>query len=161
QRLDLRGTRVSDAGLKDLAVLKSLQTLRLTEVTDRTLHTLKEVGLLHTLFEARGAAGRPTGPEDVTALDLQWTPRSDAALKSLRTLSLNFSRVTDAGLKELAPLQSLQGLDLGLTRVTDPGLKELAALKSLQSLGLKDTRVTDAGLKELAALKSLRTLELG
>ena len=34
------------------------------------------------------------------------------------------------------------------TRVTDAGVKELAGLKSLQTLDLRDTQVTDAGLKE-------------
>jgi hypothetical protein len=33
--------------------------------------------------------------------------------------------VTDAGLKELAGLKSLQALDLTFTKVTDAGLKEL------------------------------------
>jgi hypothetical protein len=33
--------------------------------------------------------------------------------------------VTDAGLKELAGLKSLQSLDLSRTKVTDAGLKEL------------------------------------
>jgi len=33
--------------------------------------------------------------------------------------------VTDAGLKELAGLKSLQSLDLFITHVTDAGIKEL------------------------------------
>jgi hypothetical protein len=41
------------------------------------------------------------------------------------------------------------GLDLSGTRVTDAGLKELAGLKGLQTLHLGGTRVTDAGLREL------------
>ena len=39
--------------------------------------------------------------------------------------------MTDAGLKELAPLKNLTALDLGDTQVTDAGLKELAPLKNL------------------------------
>lgn len=42
------------------------------------------------------------------------------------------------------------------TKVTDAGLRDLAALKSLRRLYLGDTPVTNAGLKELAALKSLQ-----
>ena len=64
-------------------------------------------------------------------------------------LSLGHTKVTDAGLKELAGLKSLQSLYLYSTDVTDAGLKELAGLKSLQSLLLGSTKVTDAGLKEL------------
>ena len=75
-------------------------------------------------------------------------------------LDLSGTRVTDAGLKELAGLKSLQSLNLWDTLVTDAGLKELGGLTSLQSLDLKSTRVTDAGLKELAGLKSLQRLYL-
>src|SRR5437879_4914416 len=39
---------------------------------------------------------------------------------------------------------------LNATKVTDEGLKILAPLKSVQQLYLQSTRVTDAGLKELA-----------
>src|SRR5437764_2879127 len=43
---------------------------------------------------------------------------------------------------------------LGASKVTDAGLKELADLTSLQTLLLDSTDVTDAGLKELSSLKS-------
>jgi internalin A len=75
--------------------------------------------------------------------------------------SRDASRLTDAGLKELAGLKSLRWLALINTQVTGTGLKELAGLKGLQGLDLRGTRVTDAGLKELAGLKRLQTLDLG
>ncbi|MCS6850257.1 MAG: hypothetical protein NZ700_03690 [Gemmataceae bacterium] len=99
-------------------------------------------------------------------------------------LALGGTRVTDAGLKELAGLKGLQSLDLLGTRVTDAGLKELAGLKLKElyipdqartDLGLKhylaavepptrlylsSWRLTDAGLKELAGLKGLQSLDL-
>jgi internalin A len=84
-----------------------------------------------------------------------------ADLESLQTLDLGITQVTGAGLKDLAGLKSLQTLDLGGTKVTDAGLKELAGLKSLQTLDLGGTKVTNAGLKELTGLKSLQTLHLG
>ena len=49
----------------------------------------------------------------------------------------------------MAGLKNLQALDLGRTKVTDAGLKELAGLKSLHALYLDGTQVTDAGLKKL------------
>ena len=92
-----------------------------------------------------------------------------AGLKSLQSLSLYGTPVTDAGLKELAGLKLTTlvlpfflsdrnlkyylaaiepiTLDLKGKQVTDVGLKELAELKSLQSLDLSHTPVTDAGLK--------------
>jgi hypothetical protein len=44
----------------------------------------------------------------------------------------------------------LQALGLGYTKVTDAGLKEL---KGLQVLSLRGTKVTDAGVKELQAAR--------
>ena len=73
-------------------------------------------------------------------------------------LDLCLTKVTDAGLKELAALKRLTKLGLTDTKVTDAGMKELAALKNLTSLILVNTKVTDAGLKELAALKNLTSL---
>ena len=45
--------------------------------------------------------------------------------------------------------EPLKMVDLVFSKVTDAGLKELARLKQLQSLWLGGTKVTDAGLKEL------------
>jgi hypothetical protein len=83
-----------------------------------------------------------------------------AALKQLQVLDLAYPPLTGAGLKELAPFTQLQTLNLSATEVSDAGLKELAALQQLQSLDLSQTKVTDAGLKELAALKQLQSLDL-
>ncbi len=83
-----------------------------------------------------------------------------AALKSLRALGLGGTEVTDAGLNELAPLNSLQSLSVDNTKVTDAGLKELAGLENLRALDLRFTKVTDAGLKEVAGLRGLQSLSL-
>jgi hypothetical protein len=60
----------------------------------------------------------------------------------------------------LAALKSLESLNLADTQVTDTGLKELAGLTSLQELDLTRVQITDGGLRELAGLKSLKTLDL-
>jgi internalin A len=118
---------------------------------------------------------RPTTPRSagyahLQSLNLHDTKVTDAGLKelagmkNLRKLNLSGCRsddrakVTDAGLKELAGHKNLQWLDLSYTQVTDAGLKELAGLKSLKELDLRVTKVTDAGLKELVALKNLQRL---
>ncbi len=81
-----------------------------------------------------------------------------AGLKSLQTLDVRGTQVTDAGLKELAGLKSLQRLYLNHCDVTGSGLKDLTGLKSLQILNIGGTSVTDAGLKEAAGLRSLQSL---
>jgi hypothetical protein len=52
-------------------------------------------------------------------------------------------------LKELAGVRGLRTLYLDRTQVTDAGLKELSGLKGLKNLYLSKTRVTKAGVKEL------------
>jgi internalin A len=69
------------------------------------------------------------------------------------------TKMTDAGLKELAPLKNLTTLNLTSTQVSDAGLKALAPLKNLTTLVLTGTEVTDAGLKNLAPLKNLTLVQ--
>jgi internalin A len=115
-----------------------------------------------TVTRDEKAPGKP-----VLTVNLSYTKVTDAGLKelaalqNLNTLNLRGTQVTDAGLKELAPLKTLTTLRLGKTDVTDAGLKELAALKNLTTLGLSETKVTDVGLKELATLKTLTALHMG
>lgn len=136
--LDLMGTEVTAADLKELATLESLHTLNLAlnKLTDDGLTNLSRLKSLHvlSLYATR-----------VTDVGL----KEFASLQSLHTLDLRALHVTDVGLKELAGLKTLKSLDLGGTQITDVGLKELAGLRSLQHLDLSSTRVTDAGVKEL------------
>ena len=53
-----------------------------------------------------------------TARPLQWT-------RTLQTLRLRDTKVTDVGLAHLKGLTKLRFLDLGKTAVTDAGIKEL------------------------------------
>ena len=74
-------------------------------------------------------------------------------MHNLKSLSLDRSNITDAGLKEVAKLQNLKYLSLDNTRITDVGLKEVAKLQKLEWLRLDRTNITDAGLKEVAKLQ--------
>jgi Leucine-rich repeat (LRR) protein len=167
--LDLRGTEVKDAGLKELKVLKNLSSLNLfaTEVTGAGLKELKDL-------------------KNLTSLNLSFTQVTDARLKelaelkNLSSLNLQNTKVTNAGLKELKELKNLTYLDLFGTQVTDAGLRPLREIGLLHALSrahgkggsrptsaaevlsmdLSDTQVTDAGLKELADLKNLTFLNL-
>ncbi len=141
--------RVDDEGLKELAGLKSLQSLNLpsTQVTDAGLKSLADLRSLHS-FAINGTAVTDAGLKEL------------AALKNLQLLSLGGTAVTEAGLKELAALTRLRWLDLGGTAVTEAGLKELAGLKALHTLVLRNTPVTDAGLVHLQNLTNLKALDL-
>jgi internalin A len=115
--------------------------------------------------KGRGRASRADG--SVVGVSLIYAAVTDAELKELaplkdlRKLALQGNpEITGAGLKHLAPLEKLEELDLGRTRVGDAGLKELAPFQELRSLNLWIALVTDAGLKNLAPLKELQSLNL-
>lgn len=72
-------------------------------------------------------------------------------LRSLRAVTLGFTKVTDAGLVHLAGLTELEELGLAQTAVTDAGLSHLKALKKLKRLDLAGTKVTDKGAADLKA----------
>jgi internalin A len=156
----MRRTRVMFTALVPL--LLAVGEVHADEAEDRAVEAVKKVR--GKLTRDENAPERP-----VIAVNFVGGRVRDAQLKELvphlakfeklQKLSLPFL-VTDAGIKELAPLTQLRTLELLGCQVTDAGLKELAPLKNLQSLMLKRTDITDAGLKELAALQNLRDLDV-
>jgi internalin A len=78
----------------------------------------------------------------------------------LKDLRLDYTGVTDGGLKELKGLRNLKSLSLNGTRITDDGLETVGGLRRLEVLILENTRITDIGLDELAGLSSLSVLSL-
>lgn len=143
--LDLRDTRVTDAGLMTLRGLEKLSYVILPgALTDRKLQALRENGLLHALPLAGTNDGmRPTRDEDLTFL------------------SLFSTQVTSAGLKELRGLKNLTHLNLRGTQVSDEGLKDLEDLKHLRRLSFRTTKVTGDGLAALVSgLRDLANLEI-
>lgn len=105
--------------------------------------------------------------KSLTTVGLGHTGITDAGLEKLgkltqlNTLYIDNTLVTDAGLKELKPLQHLLSLGMGHTRTTDAGLMSVREITYLSTLYLDNTQITDAGLKELKTLKYLTTLGLG
>ena len=70
-------------------------------------------------------------------------------LSKLQLLSLDRTKVTDAGLEHLKGLSNLEWLYLRGTKVTNAGLEHLKGLSNLMGLGLVGTKVTDAGVQRL------------
>jgi endonuclease YncB( thermonuclease family)/Leucine-rich repeat (LRR) protein len=92
-------------------------------------------------------------------------PTTDACLVHLRglphlkRLELT-SKITDAGLAQLAESTGLKHLDLGGAPITDDGLKHLAGLTAVEVLHLGYAHITDAGLSHLVRMHQLRHLTL-
>ena len=78
----------------------------------------------------------------------------------ISSLDLARTKVTDAGLKAIAPMKNLTELRLDGTAVTDAGLDSLKGLAALEYLNLYNTKVTDAGIQKLASLPKLKALYL-
>src|SRR5262249_19534637 len=106
--LEMWGQPLKDAGLKELAHLKSMRmvNLAITLVSDAGMKEL-------------------AGLKNLQSLSLSSTKVTDAGLKelagltNLQSLNLCGTKVTDAGLKHLAGMKNLQWLDLSGTKITD------------------------------------------
>ena len=85
---------------------------------------------------------------------------TEADLRTVVELTLSYTPITDAGLKDLAKLKGLTHIYLNNTNITDLGLKELAKCKQLKSVSLQRTKVTDAGIRSLVKLPNLVELDL-
>jgi len=85
-----------------------------------------------------------------------------SALTRLKRLIIDgtATKVTDAGLANLAGMTELRGLFIPDTNVTDAGLMHLSRLPNLLALDLRGTKVTSAGVMRLVKLRQLEYLEL-
>lgn len=106
--------------------------------------------------------------KSLETLDLRKTNVSDAALthlaslSTLRILKLEYSpQLTDKGLNDIAELSNLLELDLAFVPVTDQSITSLTKLKSLQKLYLYGTQITDQGIQKLPELPALEVLFVG
>ena len=79
-------------------------------------------------------------------------------LTTLRSVSINYSEVTNRGLQHLHGCPHLKHFSAYRTAIDDEGLKVLAELDTLEDLELLDTHVTDQGLQYLSRLPRLRWL---
>ncbi|HEY3967373.1 MAG TPA: hypothetical protein VGM05_22625 [Planctomycetaceae bacterium] len=106
-----------------------------------------------------------SGPR-VISLTLDGTRITDAGLSHLRgmahlrTLSLAATEISDAGAQMLKDVPSLRHLDLRRTRLTNSSLAPLVALRQLELLNLSGTLVDGAGLTCLSKLPNLKALIL-
>lgn len=84
-----------------------------------------------------------------------------SGLTSLKTVSLNWTGVGDAGLAHLKGLTQLESLGLErCANVTDAGLAHIKGLVNLKDLSLPQTKVTDAGMECVKNMTKLTWLDL-
>jgi uncharacterized membrane protein len=77
------------------------------------------------------------------------------------TLKLNKLPVRDEDLKTIGRFVNLRRLELNFSDITDAGLRELTVLKQLKTLSISGTKITYKGLTEaIPAFSKLRTVTL-
>ena len=112
------------------------------------------------VFTRKGAFGQ------LKSLGFGYSKISDAGLRNLENLpalecmNVSIPEITDEGVAHVAKVKTLVLLRLNGTALTDEGLRHLAGHKRLHHLELNNTRITDAGLAHLAENTALKTLFL-
>ena len=140
------GSKLTDAGIRRLAVRPSLKEIYLTPATNVTDASLAILGQVRS----------------ITTLQLPGCRVTDAGLAHLAGLKLDHldvsgAGITDAGLAGLLASKQFQTLGLADTSLTSAGLTALPGQRLLRGLGLDRTQVDDAGLARLATLPGLGT----
>lgn len=142
----------TNAGIGQLSRLSSLKNLRVYSC-DRFID------------EAFQHIASVTGLKKLVLCDM-WNMISGtsiahlAALPALEVLCLQNFRTGDPGVLHLHALRSLRSLDLSVTSLSNAGMPHLAALTGLTELRLNRNYITDVVAAHLASLKELQVLEL-
>lgn len=178
--LHIGETRLSDAGLEQIARLKELRGVnvelchRLTDAGFSHLahaERLRVLAAMGTSISHKGLKPLATLPH-LTAIDLEVCDQIvDVACETLaefpavRALNLKKTafepaRITPTGIAHLAKLRRLEVLDLYANNVTDDSLADIGRLTQLHELDLSLTGITDNGLAHLKPLALLRRLHL-
>lgn len=178
--------RITKAGLARLAALKNVEVLSIvpcSALRGDGLAPLAEMTRLRSLTIdidtttwRSPLAKTPPNPIDAEAArhianakNLQYLHLGQAddavlevigGMKSLRTLELAKTKITEAGIGHLGGLTDLERVDLAYTPQTDDGLKHLAGMKKLKSLNLAKCQIEGPGLAHLAAMRQLEELHL-
>ncbi len=145
------GTQFDDAGMRNLADLRSLEHLTVSgsdQLTDEGFKVLRSLTALKRLLVQGGRI-------------------SESSLKCLQGMrqleSLGLDRnpnLGDAGLVHIERLVSLRGLNLTDCGVTNLGLTSIGRITNLEHLWLDSNPITSNGIVQLRGLSRLETLSL-
>jgi hypothetical protein len=99
------------------------------------------------------------------SLERTWATDNDldfvAGLKTIKTLDLSFTYVTDKGIKKLQALQQLEDLTLDTAEfLTDASMAHLRANRALRRLVVRGVDITDAGMPYVGEMTALRSLDI-
>jgi uncharacterized protein YjbI with pentapeptide repeats len=175
---DLRGCKLDDALLTEIAKLTTLQQLDLRECilsNSQLAIAVKPLGKLKAL-RLSGKGGATTVDDDglavlsncpelrVLAADELWFSEEGlkklSGCKNLSELYIAQTLIEDAAMPTVASFEQLKKLRLAKTQVSVTGLKALAGLK-LEDLDLSEcSQINDGAMEAVAAFKTLKRLNL-
>lgn len=147
--LDLSGTKITDASMQSIAILRELEILHLrdTSVTNAAIKSIIGLKQLSSLDVSRTAIAEGVG-------------RLLSEMCSLRRLYADETSFADDDLDQISTLFDLEFLSLMSTSVTDAGAQSLKELQNLRYLCLDNTRIADGCLPQIGRLSCLETLDL-
>ncbi|HVE40055.1 MAG TPA: hypothetical protein VNM14_09225 [Planctomycetota bacterium] len=146
------------------APMRLFERLVLVSLNDKTNPHFKDYKLNTAVNDAW--LERIAGLPDLRSLDVANADirgpglRHAGTLRSLESINLTLTPITDDGLPALADLESLKVLGLASTKVTGTGMRTLQGLRRLENLNFHSTPVNDAGLEWIGKMSSLRRLEI-
>jgi internalin A len=160
----LLGAFTYTLGLKSAATDPAHRLADLTGLTKAELASIQAIESIGgTIHRDLNWSQRP-----VSIVSLSGTKTKDVGLRllapfaGLKELNVSYTKVTDAGVREIAARHGqLEAIDLTGTRITDVALKELRKVPHLRKLSLWTTDIADSGLSELRELTNLESLALG
>jgi Leucine-rich repeat (LRR) protein len=170
--MDLSTSQYSPAFLAAILKLSRLVELRLDflNLTSQDFVNLNEATALETLWLTGSSINDQIlplvqGVKTLTSLTIKSTKISDASMKALAALPLlkNLhlpASISDNGVADLSASSSLEDLDLSYTTITAKALASLSNLKSLSTLYVNDTTLSDDSMAEVKNIKGLKVLFL-
>jgi hypothetical protein len=179
--VSLRGTSITDAGLKHLAQFKTLKGVVL-EGTKTTREGVAEFQRALPECRVKWDGGVNKAAANLDRRAAEWVIQLGGSLAvqlpdgrelecsedvplpaedfHVLSIDLDETTITDRGIETLVTIPTLQRLFLRKTKITDAGVQKLSALTGLELLGLDGTRISDRGLESLEKLSRLETLEI-
>lgn len=146
KELDLYGTNITDAGVKLIPKLQSLDCLTLpNSITNSGLYNIAPLPSLKRLYLIES---------NVTDKGLYQISK----MKSLEELSLAGEEINGTGFVHLTKLPRLHYLLLSERSFGDTGMEHLRNIPSLKTLTCYDTNISDAGLQQLSGHGGLENL---
>jgi Leucine-rich repeat (LRR) protein len=153
--LELQGSSVDEAGFAELPKFDKVERLNISMMNYSS-------GALANVAKMKGvtAIAMWRGPQKEKNCDAGLAQLKP--MKQLTELYIDQSKITPAGIAEIAQMTQLEKLSVAMVSAfTDEHLQMLAPLVNLKYLDLTNSLVTDDGLQHVTAFPELETLKIG